>query len=78
MDDPIEHLSKLSQYAGEYATYTVDKATKVKVLLRQKEAKVQELERLLNEEKFNFSEQMQANMAQFQKDFESLKLQHQA
>ena len=47
--DPTKHLTKLSQYAGEYATATIDKATEVRVLLKQKEARVLELERLLNE-----------------------------
>ena len=74
LDDPIEHLSKLSQYAGAYATSTIDKATEVRVLLMKKESRVQELEMLLNEEKFNSSEQFKANMAQFQNNFESLKL----
>lgn len=47
------------------------------MLLKQKEAIVLELERLLNEEKSNSNEQIKENMAQFQKDFESLKRQHQ-
>ena len=60
--DPIEHLTKLSQYAGAYAIATVDKATEVRVFLRQKS---------------NSSEKMKKNMAQFQKYLESLKLQNQ-
>ena len=42
-DDPTEHLTKLSQDAGAYATPIVDKATKLRVLLKQKEARAQEL-----------------------------------
>ena len=77
LTDPTEHLTKLSQYAGEYATSTVDKSTELKMLLKKKEDRIQELERLLYEEKSNCSEQMKSNMAQFQKDFYSIKLQHQ-
>ena len=33
-DDPTEHLTKLSRYAGAYATAIVDKATEVRVLLK--------------------------------------------
>ena len=76
--DPIKHLTKLSQYAGAYATATVDKATEVKMLLKQKEDRIEELERLLHQEKSNSSEEMRSKMAQFEKYFESLKLQHQA
>ena len=49
-DDSTEHLTRLSQYARAYSSATIDKATKVRVLLNQREARVQELEKLLNEE----------------------------
>ena len=77
LDDPTEHLTKLSQYARAYATATVNKAIEVRLFLKQKEARVQELEKLLNEEKFNSSEKFKVNTTQFHKDVESLKLQHQ-
>ena len=46
-------------------------------MLKQKEARVQELEKLLNEEKSNSSEQVKVNTTQFHKDIESLKLLYQ-
>ena len=76
-DDPTEHLTKLSQYAGAYATATVDKATEVRILLKQKEAKVQELEQLLNEEKAKSIEQIKISTTQFHEDIENLKLKSQ-
>lgn len=72
--DPTKHLTKFSQFAGAYATATIDKATEVKILLKQKVDKIQELERLLDDEKSNHSDKMKLNMAQIQNDFESLKL----
>lgn len=47
------------------------------MLLKQKEDRIQELERLLHQENSNSNEQMKLKMSQFQKDFESLNLQHQ-
>ena len=47
-------------------------------MFEKKEDIIQELVRLLDEEKCNSSEKMKSKMAQFQKVFESLKLQHQA
>ena len=47
------------------------------MLLKQKESKVQELENLFNEEKFNSIEKFKVKTTQFHKDIESLKLQHQ-
>ena len=67
-DNLTEHLTELSQYGGAYATATVDKATEVRILLKQKEAKVQELEQLLNEEKAKSIEQIKISTAQFHED----------
>ena len=75
--NPTKHLSKLSQFVGAYSTATIDKSEEVKLLLKQKEEKVQELERLVEQEKLNVNKQMEMKMSQFQKDFERLKLQHQ-
>ena len=74
---PNEHLTNLEQFAGAYATATIDRATKVQLLLKQREDKIQELERLLEQEKFNSNRQMELKISQFQKDFEILTLQHQ-
>ena len=75
--DPTKHLTKLSQFAGAYATATIDKATEVQYLLKQIEEKINDLERPLEQEKFNSNRQMELKMSQFQKDFERLSLQHQ-
>ena len=74
LEDPTKHLTKLSQYAGAYATTTVDKATQVKNLLRQRDYRIQELEHLLDAEKVKTTEQIRMNSEQFLKDIERLKL----
>lgn len=38
--DPSENLTKLSQFIGAYATTTIYKATKVHMLLKEKEQKI--------------------------------------
>ena len=75
--NPTKYLTKLSQFFGAYATATIDKAEEVKLLLKQKEDKFQELEKLLEQENFNSIKQIEMKMSQFQKDFYRLKLQHQ-
>ena len=42
--DPSENLTRLSQFAGAYATTTIDKATKVKMLLKERKNKKKLLE----------------------------------
>ena len=73
--DPTEHLTK-SQFAGAYVTATIDKATEVQLLLKQKQDKFQELERQLEQERLNKNKQIEMKMSQFQKYFERLRLQH--
>ena len=58
-------------------TATVDKATEVRILLKQKEAKVQELEYLLSEEKTKSIEQIKIRTNQFHEDIKNLKLKSQ-
>ena len=58
--DPTKNLTKLSQFAGAYATATVDKATEVKMSLKHKGDRIQELERLLDQEKSNSGEKMKS------------------
>lgn len=38
--DPSENIMKLSQLAGTYATVTIDKSTKVRLLLKEKEHRI--------------------------------------
>ena len=51
--NPTEHLTKLSHFVGVYTTTTTNKEEEVKLLLKQNEDKVQELERILEQEKLN-------------------------
>ena len=69
-------MTKLSQYAGAYATTTVDKASEIKALLKQRESRIQELEHMLDTEKVKSTEHIRANLERFHKDFEKLKLEH--
>lgn len=36
LDDPTEHLTKLSQFAGAYSTATIDKSIEVQLLFKKK------------------------------------------
>lgn len=45
--DPSENLTRLLQFEGAYATETIDKATEVQILLREKEQNIQLLEQQL-------------------------------
>jgi len=38
--NPAENLTRLSQFMGAYATATMDKATEVSTLLREKEERI--------------------------------------
>jgi len=51
--DLSENLTRLSQFVGAYATTTIDKATKVQILLREKEQNILLLEQQLAQEKSN-------------------------
>jgi len=51
--DPSKNLTKLSQFVGAYATTTINKETKVRMLLKEKEQKILLLERKLAQEKSN-------------------------
>lgn len=42
--DPSTNLTRLSKFAGAYATITIDKETKFQMLLREKEKKITSLE----------------------------------
>ena len=57
-EDPTENLTKLIQYVGAYATATVDKASEIKALLKQRESRIQELEHMLDTEKVKSTEKI--------------------
>lgn len=48
--DPLENVTKISQFLGAYATATIDKAAEVQLLLKEKE-RVQLLEQQLEQER---------------------------
>ena len=49
--DPSKNITKLSQFAGAYATATIDKETEFWLLLKEKEERVQLLEQKLEQER---------------------------
>ena len=49
--NPIENLTRLSQFIGAYTTATIDKATKVSILIQEKDVKIMELQHQLDEER---------------------------
>ena len=49
--DPSANLTRLSQFVGAYATTTMDKATEIQMLLREKEDKITSLEQQLQQVK---------------------------
>lgn len=49
--NPAENLTIFSQFTGAYATATMDKATEIFVLLKEKEEKIAQLEQQLETEK---------------------------
>jgi len=73
-NDPSENFTKLSQFAGAYASVRIDKATEVRQLVREKEERIQQLA----EERQSIDQQVKAQLSQLQQSFDQLKLQHQA
>jgi len=74
--DPSENLINRSHFVGAYAIMTIDKATKVQMLLKEKEQKILLLEQQLAQEKSN--QQAELQVAQLQREFEQMRIQHQA
>jgi len=74
--DPSDNLTRPSQFAGAYATVTIDKETKVQMLLGEKENKILLLEQQLKQEKSN--QQAELQIAKLQQEFEQMQIRHQA
>ena len=51
--NPTENLTKLSQIAGAYASATIDKASEVQQLLKEKEDQIQVLQQQLQQANTN-------------------------
>jgi len=74
--DPSKNLTKLSQCIGAFAMKTIEKATEVQMLPKEKEQIILLLEQQLAEEKSN--QQAKLQVAQLQQEFEQVRIQHQA
>ena len=57
--DPTENLTKLSQITGAYASATIEKASEVRLLLNEKEDKIQVLQQQLQQAYANSEAQIQ-------------------
>jgi len=73
-----ENLTRLSQFTREYATVTMDKATELSILLREREEKITQLEQHLQIEKTNVNQQATEQIAQLHQNMEVLKIIHEA
>ena len=49
--NPSEDLTKLSQYVGAYTTTTMDKASEVSQLIKEKDLRITQLEEQTTKEK---------------------------
>ena len=68
--DPLENITRLSHFAGAYATTTIDNETKFQMLLKEKEQIIQLLEQQLAQEKSN--QQAELQVAQLQQEFKQM------
>lgn len=68
--NPTENLTKLSQIAGEYASTTIDKASKVQQLLKEKEDQIQALQQQLQQ--VNANNEAQKQLERLQQDFQQM------
>ena len=68
--DPTENLTKLSQITGAYASATIDKASKVRQLLNEKEDQVQVLQQQLQQA--NANNEAQKQLEKLQQDFQQM------
>ena len=74
--NPIENLTRLSQFVGEYTTPTMDKATEVSILVQEKDYKIMQLQQQLDEERNDLNQRVEQQLLKFQQDMEVLKISH--
>lgn len=72
--DPSANLTRLSQFAGAYATTTIEKAIEVQMMLREKENKITSLEKQLWQVKSDQRAEIQ--LAKLQQEFEQMQIEH--
>lgn len=73
--DPSSNLTRLSQFTSAYVTKTIDKATDVQLLLKEKEDKILSLEHQLQQAKT--SQQAEIQLAKLQRELQQMKIEHQ-
>lgn len=70
--DPTKNLIKLSQITGAYTFATIDKASEVQQLLKEKEDQIQVLQQQLQQAKTNNEAQKQ--LERLQQDFQQMQI----
>ena len=74
-NNPTENLTKLSQILGVYASATIDKASEVQQLLKEKEDQIQLLQWLLQQA--NTSIEASKQLEKLQEDFQQMQIGYQ-
>ena len=74
-NNPTENLTKLSQIAGAYASATIDKASEVQQLLKERESQIQLLQQQLRQANVNAEASKQ--LEKLQEDFRQMQVNHQ-
>jgi len=74
--DPRENLTRLSQIAGAYAPTTIDKASEVQLLLKDKEDKILFLQKQL--QRASVSREEKEKLVKLQQDFQQMQLGYQS
>ena len=73
--DPTENLTKFSQIAGAYASATIDKASEVQQLLKEKEDLIQVLQQQLQQA--NSNNKVQRQLERLQQEFQHMQIGYQ-
>ena len=73
--NPTENLAKLSQITGAYASPTIDKASKVRKLLNEKENQIQVLQQQLQQA--NANSEAQKQLEKLQQEFQQIQVGYQ-
>ena len=73
--DPTENLTKLSQIAGAYASATIDKASEIQQLLKEKEDQIRVLQQQVQQA--NANNEAQKQLERLQQDFQQMQIGYQ-
>ena len=73
--NPTKNLTKLSQIVGAYASATIDKASEVQQLLKEKEDYIQVLQQQLQQA--NANNEAQKHLERLQQDFQQMQIGYQ-